>query len=130
MSVKKSVSLSAQTVQSISSRSLDDSIVWSRGINNLISAYEHIVSTSVPRLNQNEWKLLYTKLSDVLNKPTSFPVNLALTILYQTGSVSVESLRVTEPKTASLIEKLSHFNQTEQIALVDRLKQYHSKNRR
>lgn len=132
MTLKKSVSLSTKTVEVLSMRKVADAsgnpkVVWSTGINNIISNYDFLMKASLPRLTLTDWRVLVSAYERGRTLKADFPLNIASDLLKESGRVEIERVRDTDHHLYKLIKKAQSFSQAQQMAVIDRINCYLSK---
>jgi len=115
MTVKKSISLSDESVDILKSRKTyrnkkTAEVVFSTSINQIIENYEKIVKESTPRLNASEWHMLVNVYKNTFTQKAKLPINIATDMMAHKGKINMECIAKSDVRFANLINKVNLFN--------------------
>lgn len=130
MTIKKSVSLSDACVDILKKRKQVQpksapTFFLSTAINDIVSNYDILIKDCLPKLSLTEWEMLvevYSKKSASLKS-----LNIASDLLVNSGSLDINEIKSSKPLLHKLIEKASNFTKAQQVAVLDRVQCYISK---
>lgn len=127
-SIKKSVMLSEQTQNYISSRqrSEDGDYSWSQGVNGAVHALTWMLDQALPELTQYEWECVLNTFNGTMfddMRMQSF-LSLSSRMMDERGALSLEDV---EPEYAAVIRRVHQLSLIEQYAVADTARKFWAK---
>lgn len=128
MTLKKSLSLSNNASAIIANRARADKKEWSSTVSHIIESYELLINSVEVKLSTKDWRILHDAYKNRLNQPPELPINMAIDLMRQKSQIDLNQLKQTDAQYASLVEKLAHLSQPQQLSILDKLKMFFAKN--
>lgn len=125
-SKKASVYLTASTMTVLSKRQRDagETVNLSGGLNEVVSRYAWLVKASLPDLGAEEWQTILNVYSGSVLDEFVAPARIASDMMDNVGAISLETL---DQEYRALVEKAHGWSQAEQVAVLDFVQQFWSK---